>query len=433
MQYQNTEAFAKEQDRLDPLARYRDQFLFPIVADDSAEGVRTAIYLCGNSLGLQPKATRSYLERELQKWGQYAVDGHFHAEEPWLTYHKLLREPLSQLVGALPHEVVAMNNLTTNLHLMMVSFYRPRQDRYKILMEGGAFPSDQYAVESQVRHHGYAPDSAIVEVHPRPGEQTLYTEDILAAIEKHKDSLALVLFSGIQYYTGQVFDLQAISKAAHSAGAYAGFDLAHAVGNVPLQLHEWEADFAVWCSYKYLNSGPGSTAGAFIHEKHARNTDIPRFAGWWGHNEEERFRMEKGFKPIAGADGWMLSNSNILPLAAQRASLEMFKEAGIERLRQKSIALTGYLEWMLCHEIGCEKWGIEIITPAKPEERGCQLSLFVNRQGKAIFDKIDSSGVIGDWREPNVIRVAPAPLYNSFMDVYEFCRIFQKALQEVLG
>ncbi|AHM60824.1 Kynureninase [Flammeovirgaceae bacterium 311] len=433
MQYQNTESFARELDQQDPLASFRERFLFPIVADESKEGMKTAIYLCGNSLGLQPKATRTYLERELQKWAQYAVDGHFHAEEPWLTYHKLLREPLARLVGAQPHEVVAMNNLTTNLHLMMVSFYRPGPQRYKILMEGGAFPSDQYAVESQVRFHGYAPDSAIIEINPRPGEQTLHTEDILAAIEEHKDSLALVLFSGIQYYTGQVFDMQAISKAAHAAGAFAGFDLAHAIGNVPMQLHNWDADFAVWCSYKYLNSGPGNTAGAFVHERHVTSTDIPRFAGWWGHNEEERFKMEKGFKPIAGADGWMLSNSNILPLAAQRASLEIFEEAGIERLRQKSLQLTGYLEWMLCHEINCDKWGIEIITPSQPEARGCQLSLFVHKGGKAVFDKIDSAGVIGDWREPNVIRVAPAPLYNSFMDVYRFCRIFERALQEVVG
>jgi kynureninase len=427
MLYQNTEAFAREQDRLDPLAQFRERFLFP-----EANG-KQAIYLCGNSLGLQPKATRDFLDRELQKWARYAVDGHFYAEEPWYTYHKHLKEPLARLVGAKPDEVVAMNNLTTNLHLMMVSFYRPTIQRYKILMEGGAFPSDQYAVESQVRHHGFAPDETIVEVHPRPGEQTLHTEDIVAAIEAHKDSLALVLFSGLQYYSGQVFDMQTITAAAHKAGAFAGFDLAHAIGNVPMQLHDWNADFAVWCSYKYLNSGPGSTAGAFIHERHGNTPHTPRFAGWWGHSEEERFKMEKGFKPMPGADGWLLSNSNILPLAAQRASLEVFEEAGIENLRRKSLQLTGYLEWMLCHEIGCEQWGLEIITPDDPAQRGCQLSLFVHKGGKAVFDEIDKAGVIGDWREPNVIRVAPAPLYNSFMDVYRFGQILQQALQKVVG
>lgn len=427
MNYQNTEAFALEQDQQDCLSHFRERFLFP-----QANG-KPAIYFCGNSLGLQPRSTRDYLNKELEKWSQYAVDGHFYADEPWYTYHKHLKEPLARLVGALPHEVVAMNNLTTNLHLMMVSFYRPTKERYKILMEGGAFPSDQYAAESQVRLKGLVPEEAIVEVNPRPGEQTLRTEDILAAISQHKDSLALVLFSGVQYYTGQFFDLKMLTEAAHMAGAYAGFDLAHAIGNVPLQLHDWNADFAVWCTYKYLNSGPGNTAGVYIHERHALDSATPRFAGWWGHNEEERFKMEKGFKPIAGAEGWLLSNSNILPLAAQRASLEMFEEAGMDRLRQKSLHLTGYLEWMLCHEVGCEQWGLEIITPNNPLARGCQLSLFVHKGGKAVFDKIDDAGVIGDWREPNVIRVAPAPLYNSYMDVYRFCKILQGALQEVIG
>ena len=426
MQYQNTEEFARQQDRIDTLARFRERFIFPIA------GGKPAIYFCGNSLGLQPKSTHDYINKELQKWAAYAVDGHFYAEEPWYTYHKHLKEPLARLVGAKPQEVVAMNNLTTNLHLMMVSFYRPTKERHKILMEGGAFPSDQYAAESQVLHWGFDPETSIIEINPRPGEQTLRTEDIVAAIQEHGSSLALVLFSGLQYYTGQVFDMKAITAAAHQAGAYAGFDLAHAIGNVPLQLHDWNADFAVWCSYKYLNSGPGSTAGAFVHERHATKADTPRFAGWWGHNEEERFKMEKGFKPIAGAEGWLLSNSNILSLAAQRASLEIFEEAGMENLRQKSLKLTGYLEWMLCHEIGCEKWGLEIITPSQPDARGCQLSLFAHKNGKALFDKIEDAGVIGDWREPNVIRIAPAPLYNSFMDVYHFCRILQQALPEVI-
>ncbi|EMR00846.1 kynureninase [Cesiribacter andamanensis] len=425
MHYQPTEAFAKEQDRLDPLAPFRERFLFP-----QTPSGELAIYFCGNSLGLQPKATREYLEKELQKWAQYAVDGHFWAEEPWYTYHQHLTKPLARLVGALPHEVVAMNNLTTNLHLLLVSFYRPAQGRYKILMEGGAFPSDQYAVESQVRLKGYAPEQAIVEVFPRPGEHVLRTDDILAAIDENKDELALVLFSGIQYYTGQLFDMPAITKAAHAAGALCGFDLAHAMGNVPMQLHNWGVDFAAWCTYKYLNSGPGSTAGVYIHERWANDPATPRFAGWWGHNQQERFKMEKGFKPMPGAEGWLLSNSNILSLAAQRASLAIFEEAGIEALRRKSLQLTGYLEWMLCHQVGCDKWGIEIITPSDPEARGAQLSLLV-KGGKPLFDKIDEAGVICDWREPNVIRLAPAPLYNSFQDVYTFCQIFTKALQEI--
>lgn len=421
--YQNTPDFAREADANDPLKHFREQFFIP------APTGKEAIYLCGNSLGLQPKSTRTYLDRELDKWAEYAVDGHFHAPEPWFHYHTHLKEPLARVVGARPEEVVVMNNLTSNLHFMMVSFYQPTAKRYKILMEGGAFPSDQYAVESQVKFHGYG-EEAIVEVFPREGEHTLRTEDILAAIEQHQDELALVLFAGLQYYTGQVFDMQAITKAGHAAGAKVGFDLAHAAGNVPLKLHDWGVDFAVWCSYKYLNSGPGSNAGVFVHERYAENRELNRFAGWWGHDEKERFRMKKGFKPMHGADGWQLSNGNILPLAAQRASLEIFEQAGMDNLRQKSVQLTGYLEYLLREEVSSSKNKLQIITPSRPEERGCQLSLFVEKNGKQLFDKISQAGVIGDWREPNVIRVAPTPLYNSFTDVYNFASLLKQAIEQ---
>lgn len=421
-QYQNTEAYALSRDQQDPLKHFRDRFIIPQVNG------KEAIYFCGNSLGLQPKSTRSFLDRELQKWAEYAVDGHFHALEPWFHYHKLLKEPLARIVGASPEEVVVMNNLTSNLHFMMVSFYRPSKKRYKILMEGGAFPSDQYAVASQVKFHGYAPDDAIIEVFPREGEHSLRTEDILEAINTHADELALVLFAGLQYYTGQVFDMAAITRGGQAAGARVGFDLAHAAGNVPLQLHNWGVDFAVWCSYKYLNSGPGSNGGVFVHERHANNQELPRFAGWWGHDEKERFLMQKGFKPMHGVDGWQLSNGNILPLAAQRASLEIFAEAGIENLRQKSLTLTAYLEYLLREEVSSAENRLQIITPSDPEARGCQLSLFVEKNGKKLFEEISRAGVIGDWREPNVIRIAPTPLYNSFTDVFRFAQLLKEAI-----
>lgn len=420
----NSLEFARIQDQHDPLAALRERFLIP------RHKQQDSIYFCGNSLGLQPKSTRSYLDAELTKWADYAVDGHFHVEERWYDYHKLLKPSLARIVGAREEEVVVMNNLSSNLHFMMVSFYQPKGRRFKILMEAGAFPSDQYAVESQVRFHGYAPEEAVVEIAPRQGEHTLRTEDILSAIEQHQDELALVLFAGIQYYTGQLFDLQAITQAGQAAGAYVGFDLAHAVGNVPLRLHDWGPDFAVWCSYKYLNSGPGSNGGVFVHERHAEASELPRFAGWWGHDEKERFLMKKGFKPQYGADGWQVANSNILPLAAQRASLALFDEAGgMQALRSKSLALTGYLEYLLKEHVSTAEARVEIITPSEPEARGCQLSLFVHQGGRPLFDRISQAGVIGDWREPNVIRVAPTPLYNTFTDVYTFARLLQEALQ----
>lgn len=415
--------FAQRQDKDDPLNHFRQRFLFP------QKNGKDSIYLCGNSLGLQPKSARDFLDHELTKWAKYAVDGHFHATERWYEYHKLLKPALSEILGAQESELAVMNNLSSNLHFMLVSFYQPKGKRTKILMEAGAFPSDQYVVESQVRFHGYDPEEAIIEVAPRQGESSLRNEDILAAIAEHADELALVMFAGIQYYTGQLFDMQAITKAGHAAGAFVGFDLAHAAGNVPLQLHDWGPDFAAWCSYKYLNSGPGNISGVFVHERHANNPALPRFAGWWGHDEAERFQMKKGFKPQAGADGWMVANSNILPLAAQRASLEIFREAGMQALHEKSLALTGYLEYLLREHVSREGAVIKILTPSDPQARGCQLSLYIPHGGKSLFNRISEAGVICDYREPNVIRIAPTPLYNTFTDVYTFAHLLQEALQ----
>ncbi|MCS6928837.1 MAG: kynureninase [Saprospiraceae bacterium] len=411
MEYQNTLDFARQMDVEDPLRHYRREFLFP-----QHDG-HPALYFCGNSLGLQPKAVRQRLLEELDQWAELAVEGHFRGRRPWMHYHKFLTPQTARLVGALPHEVVVMNTLTTNLHLMMVSFYRPTPQRYRILMEAGAFPSDQYAVESQVRWHGFDPEDAIIEVAPRAGEDVLHTCDIERAIEQAGDSLALVLFGGVNYYSGQWYDLPAITAAAHRVGAYAGFDLAHAAGNVPLRLHEWGADFAVWCSYKYLNSGPGGPSGVFVHERHGNDPNLPRFAGWWGHSEEERFLMRKGFKPMRGAEGWQLSNAQILSFAAHLASLELFDAAGMEALRAKSLRLTGYLEYVL-DEARQRLPNLHIITPRDPAMRGCQLSVRMGDQGKALFEYLSARGVMADWREPDVIRLAPVPLYNSFEDVW---------------
>jgi len=423
--YQNTLAFARQMDAEDSLRHFRQRFHIPVING------RGAIYFCGNSLGLQPVSAREIIEEEMQHWQTLAVEGHFTGKQPWLTYHKQFREPLARLTGALPHEVVAMNNLTTNLHLMMVSFYQPTPERYRIVMEAGAFPSDQYAVESQVRYHGFDPADAIIEIKPREGECTLRTEDIVEIIADKNTKPALVLFGGINYYTGQIFDMKAITQAGHAAGAYVGFDLAHAIGNAPLQLHHWGADFAVWCSYKYLNSSPGGIAGAFVHQRHADNPALPRLAGWWGHDEATRFAMKKGFIPQSGADGWQLANGPILLMAAHRASLAIFDEAGFDNLRQKSIRLTGYLEFLIDND-PVLKQTLQIITPTHPQERGCQLSMLVSDKGKAIFDKIAAAGVIGDWREPNVIRLSPVPLYNSFEDVYQCSNILASSVREVL-
>lgn len=410
--------FARELDRQDPLRSYREQFHFP-----QHQG-SDVLYFCGNSLGLQPKGVKDALLQELEHWQTYGVEGHFRGEMPWMYYHKFLSAQTARLVGAQEEEVVVMNTLTTNLHLMMVSFYQPTSDRYKIVMEAGAFPSDQYAVESQVRFHGFAPEEAIVEVAPREGEETLRTEDIIETIERQGAQTALVLFAGVNYYTGQFFDLPEIAAAGRRVGARVGFDLAHAAGNLPLQLHDSKADFAVWCSYKYLNSGPGGPSGVFVHERHAHAPELPRFAGWWGHDESQRFFMRKGFVPMRGAAGWQLSNAQIFSFAAHKASLDLFDEVGMPALREKSLLLTGYLEFLL-QELNRAQPRYRVITPTDPAARGCQLSILTGSDGKELFDHLSANGAVCDWREPNVIRVAPVPLYNSFEDVWRLAELLR--------
>lgn len=408
MEFQNQLGFAQALDQTDPLAKYKEQF-YTLKKDG-----QHVVYLCGNSLGLQPKTAKAAIDQELKDWAELGVDGHFDGKNPWKYYHHFLTENAAKVVGAKPHEVVIMNNLTANLHLMMVSFYKPTTTRYKIMMEATAFPSDQYAMESQARFHGLNPDDAIIELKPREGEYTLRTEDIIAQIELHKDSLAMVMMGGVNYYSGQAFNMQAITQAAHQVGAIAGFDLAHAAGNLLLKLHDWDVDFAVWCTYKYLNSGPGGTSGVFVNERFANRPDIVRFAGWWGHDEKERFLMKKGFKPMEGAAGWQLSNAQIFPMAIHKASLEIFAEAGIENLRAKSEKLTAYLEFILADFTDY----LTVITPKDPAQRGCQLSIIVKENGKALFDYLCNQNIIPDWREPDVIRMSPVPLYNSFEDIY---------------
>ncbi len=382
------------------------------------------MYLTGNSLGLQPRSTAAYIQRELDDWARWGVEGHFQAASPWLSYHEQFTGLLSPIVGCLPDEVVVMNQLTVNLHLLMISFYRPTPQRYKIICEAKAFPSDQYAIESQVAFHGYDPQEAIIEVAPRPGEHMIRPEDVLETIDRHGDTLALVLFGGVNYYTGQLFDMPAITEAAHRVGALAGFDLAHAAGNVSLDLHSWNVDFACWCSYKYLNSGPGGVAGIYIHEKWARDKTVPRLAGWWGYRKDTRFMMEKGFDPIPTAEGWQLSNAPVLSMAAHKASLDIFEKAGMDRLHAKREKLSAYLHSVL-NSINEQKGKevMEIITP--PEWCGCQVSLLMKEKGKEIFNALSDKGVIADWREPNVIRVAPVPLYNTFEDVWRFGQVIE--------
>ena len=416
MNYKNTANFALELDAKDELRNYRNEFHIPLQKNGDPH-----VYMCGNSLGLQPKRTKQFLNQELDDWATFGVEGHFHAKNPWLPYHEFLAESYAKIVGAKNSEVVAMNTLTVNLHLMMVSFYRPTQKRHKIIIEGDAFPSDIYAVESQIKHHGFLPESSLIKLRPRDGESAIRTEDISAIIEREGDEIALIMLGGVNYYTGQVFDFEKITKIAHNKGINVGFDLAHAAGNIKLELHKWGVDFAVWCSYKYLNSGPGSVAGAFVHEKH-HNTNLPRFAGWWGHNKEDRFKMPDKFNPIISAEGWQLSNPPILSLAAIRASLSIFDEVGMDKLVSKSKKLTDYLVFLL-NSIESDR--IEIITP---EERGCQLSIRVNNGDKKLFDSITVKGVIADWREPDVIRVAPIPLYNSFQDVFNFYSLLKEEL-----
>ncbi len=406
---------ATEMDAADPLRGFRERFHFPQVAGGEL------IYFTGNSLGLMPKTARGYVEQELKDWETLGVDAHMHAKNPWLSYHELLNERMATIVGAMPNETIMMNSLTVNLHFLLVSFYRPTTERYKIVIEKSAFPSDQYAVESHLRFH--AQNSALIELTPRTGESTLRTEDIIETIEREGDSIALVMLGGVNYLTGQAFDMAAITKAGHRAGAVVGFDLAHAAGNIELKMHDWGVDFAPWCSYKYLNGGPGAVGGAFIHERHSNNFDLPRFAGWWGHNKERRFLMEPDFQPIPGAEGWQTSNPAVLPMAAMRASLEIFEEAGMPALIEKSRKLTGYLQ-SLIDEIADER--INIITPRDPNQRGCQLSIRVSDRG--LHERIIARSVFADWREPDVIRVAPAPLYNSFADVYRFAEILRDCL-----
>lgn len=420
--YESGLAFAAGMDAEDPLAGFRAHFLFPKTA--SGQG---CIYLGGHSLGLQPRKTRDYIEPELQDWAQWGVEGHFRARNPWMPYHRLLTGQTAELVGARPEEIVVMNSLTVNLHLMMVSFYRPTRERHKILVEGGAFPSDQYAVKSQIKVHGFDPASSLIELTPRPGEFCLRDDDVNALIEREGESIALILLGGVNYATGQAFDLKAITAIGHAQGCVVGFDLAHAAGNLPLKLHEWGPDFSVWCNYKYLNGGPGCVGGCFVHERHARAWDRPRYAGWWGHDEKARFEMEPDFRPMVGAEGWQLSNPPILALAPLRASLEIFHRAGIERLRAKSVSLTGYLEFLL-EEIDSPRF--RVITPRQPERRGAQISMRIPDKGKMFCDELAAVGVIGDWREPDILRVAPVPLYNSYQDVYEFAERFSAALRK---
>jgi kynureninase len=413
-----SEAYAIEMDRADPLASFRDLFLVP-----PGPNGEECIYLTGNSLGLQPKTTRAYVEQELDDWAKWGVEGHFHARKPWMPYHENLTEMTARLVGARPHEVVVMNTLTVNLHLMMTSFYRPTRERFKIMMETSPFPSDRYAFESQVRFHGYDPREAIVELMPRAGESTLRHEDILAAIAREGQHVALIILGNPNYLTGQVFDIAGITAAGHAQGCKVGFDLAHGAGNLLLELHAWGPDFAVWCNYKYLNSGPGGLAGCFVHERHAYDTSLPRFAGWWGQNKATRFQMGPVFDPIPGAEGWQLSNPPILQLAALRASMEIFDRATMTALRAKSEKLTGYLD-DLVRAIPGEP--VEIVTPRSAHERGCQLSLRVKSDAKAFQQRLVEAGVIVDFREPNVVRAAPTPLYNRFIDVYRFAQILRQ-------
>lgn len=423
MNFQNTLEFAKGLDEQDPLNSFRDLFYIPTMFG------KPAIYFTGNSLGLQPKTTQDYVVDELEDWANFGVEGHFHARKPWMPYHEIFPAQLSKIAGCRENEVVVMNQLTVNLHLLLVSFYRPTKQRYKIICEAKAFPSDQYAFESQARFHGFNPDEAVIEVAPREGEHTIRHEDILSVIQQHGDSVAVVVFGGVNYYTGQVFDMAAITQAAHAVGAYAGFDLAHAAGNVELQLHDWNVDFACWCSYKYLNSGPGGVGGVFIHEKHVADKNLQRFAGWWGYKKESRFKMEKGFDPIPTAEGWQLSNAPILSMAAHKASLDIFDEAGMKLLHEKRKLLSDYLFFIIddCNE-NVKNNFIEIITPRNEKEKGCQVSMLLKKDGRKIFEEMTKQGVIADWREPNVIRIAPVPLYNTFEDIFTFGQIMKGLL-----
>jgi kynureninase len=418
--FQTGAEFAAAMDACDPLAHFRDRFRQP-----QTKSGEDCIYLCGHSLGLQPKSAGDYIAQELRDWAQLGVEGHFHADNPWMPYHRMLTQLTAKLVGAQPGEVVVMNSLTVNLHLMMASFYRPSTARYKILVEHGAFPSDQYAVKSQIEFHGLDPASSLLELTPRADEFCMRDEDIESLIEREGESIALILLGGVNYATGQAFDMEGITKAGRRKGCLVGFDLAHAAGNIPLRLHDWGPDFAVWCSYKYLNGGPGCVGGCFVHERHACSPELPRFAGWWGHDEKTRFQMGPEFQAMRGAEGWQLSNPPILALAPLRASMEIFAAAGLEHLRAKSVLLTGYMEFLLGQHASSK---FSIITPREHERRGAQLSIRLPRDGRRLCDRLAEQGVIGDWREPDTFRVAAVPLYNSYQEVYRFVQRFSNAV-----
>ena len=420
MQFENNLEFARQLDNKDPLKSFRDKFHFPNFHD------KRILYFTGNSLGLQPKKAAEYIQEELADWAKFGVEGHFHAKRPWYSYHENLCEMTAKIVGAKPIEVVVTHSLTTNLHLLLVSFYRPQGKRTKIICEAKAFPSDQYVLESQVNFHGLTQEN-IVEVFPRDGEELIHLEDVLAKIKELGEELALVMFGGVNYYTGQLFDMRKITAAAHAVGAIAGFDLAHATGNVNLHLHDWNVDFATWCGYKYLNSSPGGVSGIFVHERHANDSSLPRFAGWWGHDKEARFQMEKGFQPLAGAEGWQLSNAPVLGMAAHLAALEIFNEAGMDNIGEKRDLITSYLEFVIdsISEKYKEKCSFELITPRDKTQRGTQLSVKINGQGAELFKRICELGVLADWREPNVIRLAPVPLYTSYEDCFHFGQVLE--------
>lgn len=424
---ENTLSYAQQQDANDSLRAYRDRFFLPTFHQNQVR------YFTGNSLGLQPKTVSSYIQQELDDWAKWGVEGHFHGKRPWFSYHENLTDKIAKVVGALPQEVVVTHSLTTNLHLLMVSFFVPLGKRKKIICEAKAFPSDQYALESQIKFHGLDLATDLIEIAPREGEHLINEEDILAKIAEVGDELALVMIGGVNYYSGQLFDMQKITEAAHAVGAIAGFDLAHAAGNIHLKLHDWGVDFAAWCSYKYLNSSPGGVSGMFVHERHANRPELPRFAGWWGHDKSVRFLMEPGFQPMPGAEGWQLSNAPVLGMAAHLASLDIFDEVGMEKLCAKRDQLTAYLEFIIdsISEKHKDLCTFEIITPRNKSQRGAQLSMLVHGKGKAIFDKLSDAGVVADWREPNVIRLAPVPLYNSFEDVYYFGKHLEDAIVEL--
>ncbi|UYW00610.1 kynureninase [Flavobacterium agricola] len=421
MQFKNTLDFAKQLDQQDVLAKYKAEFNFPKVNGEEV------IYFTGNSLGLQPKIAKEYVDEVMTNWADLGVEGHFNGSKPWWDYQERFAEPLSKIVGAKPSEVTVMNTLSVNLNLLLVSFYRPTKQRFKIICEEKAFPSDQYLIQEQVRNHGLDPATTIVEVKRRPGEHNFRTEDILQTIQSVGNELALVLMGGINYYTGQVLDMQAITKAGHQVGAYVGWDLAHAAGNIKMHLHDWQVDFAAWCSYKYMNAGPGSASGIFVHEKHHKS-NLPRFAGWWGHNKERRFLMEPAFDPIQGAEGWQISNPPVLSLAPYLGSVAMFNEVGMDALIAKRDTITAYLAFVLQDIASQVHANFEVITPAEPEQRASQISLFLHGQGKELFTYLMQNGVIVDWREPNVIRLAPVPFYTSYQDIYNFGQILKAGL-----